>query len=761
MTYDPRPIDTDAVKLDPALADLTERLAKNTHDTWAKTRLEQGWSYGPRRDDETKQHPCLVPFENLPEPEKVYDRRIAAATIKALLALGWRIEPPDQPAMPGQTLPAPHPSGPRPVIDQLQSAVRLDLRELLALWQTRDPNAWAGSAEPFSLLGQRLLRIGAPLPAHDVLAEGLAAHPANVRLRQLQGLALARSGATGKAHQILMTLFAEGNADGETLALLARTYKDLAAAAANDRDRRFCLGQAHERYADAYRVAVDRQNPDGALYAGINAASTALLMGQEATARQFACQVQHWCDKRLNISADYWAEATLGEAALILADWDGAGRHYARAADLGAGNFGDLASTRRQARLLLAHLGADPGRFDHCFRIGPVVVFTGHRIDEPGRPVKRFAPEQEPAVAEALARRLAELDAKIGFASAASGADILFLESLLKRGGQIHVVLPYHPQRFRADQAAAAGRWEDRYDRVMGACADVIVVSEQTAPSGPAVFEYANHLLYGWALLQARQLDTALVTLAVWDGKTGDGPGGTSATVAHWRRLGHDVDIIDLEAKTATIVGQPQHDAPAAPGGPPPVVRPADQVAQTVVAMLFADAVGFSKLTEEQVPLFAEHFLGAIAALIQQAAGERPPVAPLLKNTWGDGLFFVFATAREAGRFALDLCELVEATDWAALGLPAGLNLRIALHAGPVVVRPNPVTGQPDVIGTHVSRAARIEPITPPGHVYASRPFAALAAAQGATEFACDYVGQTCLAKGYGTFATYHVRRRT
>ena len=70
------------------------------------------------------------------------------------------------------------------------------------------------------------------------------------------------------------------------------------------------------------------------------------------------------------------------------------------------------------------------------------------------------------------------------------------------------------------------------------------------------------------------------------------------------------------------------------------------------------------------------------------------------------------------------------------------------------------MTGHPDYTGMHVSRAARIEPITPPGHVYASRSFAALAAAQGARDFVCEYVGQTPLAKGYGTFPTYHIRRR-
>ncbi|MCA1556712.1 MAG: hypothetical protein LC747_08495, partial [Acidobacteria bacterium] len=173
-----------------------------------------------------------------------------------------------------------------------------------------------------------------------------------------------------------------------------------------------------------------------------------------------------------------------------------------------------------------------------------------------------------------------------------------------------------------------------------------------------------------------------------------------------------------------------------------------------LAALLFADAVNFSKLTEEQIPLFVRHFLGAIGALVARSAP-----APLLKNTWGDGLYLVFANVGAAGRFALDLSDLLNATDWAKLNLPAELNLRIALHAGPVYSCTDPVTGALNFIGTHVSRAARLEPITPPGQVYASQAFAALAAAQRAAGFTCDYVGQTPLAKKYGTFPTYHVRR--
>ncbi len=102
---------------------------------------------------------------------------------------------------------------------------------------------------------------------------------------------------------------------------------------------------------------------------------------------------------------------------------------------------------------------------------------------------------------------------------------------------------------------------------------------------------------------------------------------------------------------------------------------------------------------------------------------------------------------------------VVTTQNWEEKGLPRGLNLRIALHAGPVYEFDDPITGNRSYGGTHVSRAARIEPIAPPSQVYASEAFAALAAAQRTRDFTCDYVGQTPMAKGYGTLPMYHVRR--
>lgn len=90
-TYKPQPLDISDVVLSEELKNLTELLAKNVHDIWAENRIAQGWTYGEKRDDEKKQHPCLVPYEDLPEEEKLYDRETAMKTIKMIKKMGFQI----------------------------------------------------------------------------------------------------------------------------------------------------------------------------------------------------------------------------------------------------------------------------------------------------------------------------------------------------------------------------------------------------------------------------------------------------------------------------------------------------------------------------------------------------------------------------------------------------------------------------------------------------------------------------------------------
>jgi ryanodine receptor 2 len=89
--YTPQPIDTSDVRLPAELDELVEKIAKNVHEVWARNRMEQGWTYGEERNDELKHHPCLVPYEELPEIEKDYDRDTALGTLKLICKFGFKI----------------------------------------------------------------------------------------------------------------------------------------------------------------------------------------------------------------------------------------------------------------------------------------------------------------------------------------------------------------------------------------------------------------------------------------------------------------------------------------------------------------------------------------------------------------------------------------------------------------------------------------------------------------------------------------------
>ncbi len=92
MTYRPKPIEASGIELPADLIELTERLAENAHDVWASRRMAEGWTYGPKRDDTAKRHPDLVPYADLPDSEREYDRKMAIGTLQAIIALGYRIQ---------------------------------------------------------------------------------------------------------------------------------------------------------------------------------------------------------------------------------------------------------------------------------------------------------------------------------------------------------------------------------------------------------------------------------------------------------------------------------------------------------------------------------------------------------------------------------------------------------------------------------------------------------------------------------------------
>lgn len=91
QNYVPQPMDTSDIQLPEALNELVEQMAKNVHEVWAQNRIDQGWTYGSERNDELKHHPCLIPYEELDEKEKYFDRATSLETLKLIIKLGFKI----------------------------------------------------------------------------------------------------------------------------------------------------------------------------------------------------------------------------------------------------------------------------------------------------------------------------------------------------------------------------------------------------------------------------------------------------------------------------------------------------------------------------------------------------------------------------------------------------------------------------------------------------------------------------------------------
>lgn len=606
-------------------------------------------------------------------------------------------------------------------------------------------------------LAQRFLRSGDPLLAYNITQQGLESWPVDLRLRQLQSLALARTGAVHRARDLLVSLREEGHADGETLGLLARTHKDLGLFAGVRGKPNPDLESAFKLYEEAYVRESRQGNDDEAYYTGINAATLALLMGNEDRAKEIASHVRELCARALdqegNEGAEYWIRATLAEAALILGEREEAEKEYGAAARAAGTRYGDLASTRKQARLLLDHQGEDDGWLETTLAVPPVLVFTGHMIDRPGRPKPAFPPSCEPDVKKEIEKRIDAIRPVAAYGSAACGADLLCLEAVLERGGEVHVTLPFPPEEFRRTSVdiVPGGDWGRRFEAVLEAAESVVIACETNVEWSSSSFEYANLILTGMGRLRAQLLGTSLVGLAVWNGGPAAGPGGTGDAVALWKKRRVPLEHVDMEeirgaapARLSEATSTSTAPVPSVSTGPPHEIK----------AMLFADAVGYSKFTERQITIFIKRFLGAVAELNAQSSH-----GPIYTQTVGDGLYFVFDDTSDAGHYALELSELVRGHDWQGYGLPETFAIRIGVHCGPVFHTTDPVTGLSMYTGFHTSRTARIEPITPPGQVYASSAFAAVASATGVDDLDFGYIGRTRLAKKYGSLALYHVQR--
>jgi class 3 adenylate cyclase len=410
-----------------------------------------------------------------------------------------------------------------------------------------------------------------------------------------------------------------------------------------------------------------------------------------------------------------------------------------RAVALVDGDYGALSTTRRQLRLVCRESGLDTEILSTI--AGPSVVhYCGHRIDPLGVEDGRFPAGAEPAVAAAIAAEIERDPPGFAYGSLASGADILCAEGLLAAGAELHVVLPFARDEFVRCSVADGGHdWVARFERCLAAAASLNYATDDAYLDDDVLYRYASELAMGLALLRARYVDAPARQIAVWDGEAPRGQAGTAIDVGTWTGHGHPVTIVT------------PGDRPSAPATAAETATRANGSGRVVRALLFSDVKGFSKLTDEQLPRFAEHVLGAIAGVL-----DRHAELISYRETWGDAVYVVLTDAVSAAACALDLQDAMAAIDFAALRLPDHLALRLGGHVGPVFPVVNPVMRTPGFMGSHVSRTARIEPVTPPGSVFVTESFAAALVLEN-SRFTCDYVGHIPAAKDLGRLRMYRL----
>jgi len=441
--------------------------------------------------------------------------------------------------------------------------------------------------EALGAAAKALLDLNRPFYALATLDKALAIDPDDLTCRQRQGIALGRALRFDDAKQALQKL-AEEHRDGETLGLLARTWKDQwrrlwdthPLRPTDARGAAKLTASTLAQVADAYVTAFQANPAD--YYPGINALTLG-RMWEHVTGRKGKINLELiskgvlWAVTcKLAEKRDYWALATRAEIALLEGEEDPMRDHYDEAAALAVndGKPFDLDSSSQtldflhalefrpdlveaaaqiidgaEAQLVALHRAkpdqpAEPAR---------VVLFSGHMIDRPDRAKPRFPEAKAAAAGQRIAAELDKLGVApgdLGVTQAACGGDLLFAQACLARGMRMEICLPQREPDFLRDSVTfGASHWQDDYDTVKNnpdAKFRNILDDLGPAPEGVDIYDRCNR----WTLYTALYKGLAKVSfVSLWDGGPGDGPGGAQHMVDLVRKLtGRQPVIIDPAA---------------------------------------------------------------------------------------------------------------------------------------------------------------------------------------------------------------------
>lgn len=669
-----------------------------------------------------------------------------------------------------------------------------------------------GEADWIERLGQ-LIEEGQCFLAYDLATEARQAHPDSHRLRLLAVLALIRGGAVQEARKVLADLTSPLEAE-EPLARqileglrahlpelltetarpedspdldwvtrwadqLARLGRRAPRGALEDLDTLRLMAQVH---GEIWRQQGDledlRRSRDAHLRAfrwhrhgdsGVHAARQSWLLGERDLARAVAVEAleaRGQAPERSSPKEGFLQAVNEAECRLLTGHPEAAEALYRGALAGSKPHYAWVVEARQRLLALAAQGFPLPGDLLDLLRPPVILIGAGQPLDPPWAPVPLFPAAYEDVIRRAIQERLDALDPQIGYSSAGAGSDLLFVEAMLERDAEVHLVLPCAAEDFARERVAHAGpRWERRFRQALKLATSVTYATDEAYLGHDWLFRFNNQIIDGLARLRADLLGSEPYLLLVWDYAADNAAGTAADFMDHWpdpTRL----RLIDLDEARDEHPELQSVPAPDAALRPPPrgLRREPQRVPKT---LLFADIQGFSKLREEDLP----GLWGYLAAVKEQL--DRDCAPPDLVESWGDALYVVMPGARAMLRYAFALQDCFARLDPRAHGLPHPLSLRVGLHAGPVYTGQHPLTGRPIVYGSHVSRTARIEPVTVPGHVYASQQFVALLTAEETAFraereaaappawYACEYLGILQLAKKYGNAPVYHLLPRT
>jgi hypothetical protein len=573
------------------------------------------------------------------------------------------------------------------------------------------------------------------LMAYDAAWAAVADDPHDLEAEYVAALALARTGALDRAAQLAETLQARAEQRNDLTRELRADVRALGARIAKDR----ALRAPVDERAGALTAAADRYEAVAETFGGhyplVNAATLHLLAADRDRAGQLAIRALDAIATDSSPS-DYWTNASTAEASLILGDRPAAARALARAVAAPDADLAARAATGRQLALIGVATDVDVGLVD-LLALPKVIHYCGHVAGPPDGDIL-FTLEQQDRLAAEISHYLTSNGVSIAYGSLASGADLLVAEAVLALGAELRVVLPFGPEEFVDVSVRPAGSsWTRRFERCLAAATDVVVACDSAYGGDDELFGHASRIAMGFARNRASMLATSARQLAIWDGQPSRGLGGTADNVDEWRRAGGTTHVIDVATS-----------------------RPAPRQAsdgndfRTVRAFIFADLHGFSLLRDEHFPVALSAIFSPLGEVLDRHAADV-----LSCNTWGDALQAVLTDAPAAARCALDLQDAVRDVDARALGLPADLGMRVAVHVGPAMRLRDPLRRTMGWWGRELTRTARIEPRTPEGEVYATEQFAALLVLEPDSGISCEYVGQVTTAKDFETIPMYRIGR--